>query len=54
MISGYAVPDRAGDAIVLDTLGKLYAHGHGIGGYCLVCQRVFVVSLPALTHRARR
>jgi hypothetical protein len=34
--------------IVLDTLGKLYAHGHGIGGYCLVCMRVFAVSLPAL------
>ena len=33
---------------MLDTLDKLYAHGHGIGGYCLVCQRVFVVSLPAL------
>jgi hypothetical protein len=26
---------------VLDTLGKLYAHGHGIGGYCLACQRLF-------------
>jgi hypothetical protein len=38
----------AQDAIVLDTLGKLYAHGHGINGYCLVCQRVFLVSLPAL------
>jgi hypothetical protein len=25
--------------IVLDTLGKLYAHSHGIGGYCLACQR---------------
>jgi hypothetical protein len=25
------------DQIVFDTLGKLYAHGHGIGGYCLVC-----------------
>jgi hypothetical protein len=33
---------------VLDTLGKLYAHGHGLGGYCLVCQRVFDVSLPVL------
>jgi hypothetical protein len=33
---------------VLDTLGKLYAHGHGIGGYCLVCQRIFDVSIVAL------
>jgi hypothetical protein len=38
----------AADLIVLDTLGKLYAHGHGIGGYCLTCQRVSSVSLPAL------
>jgi hypothetical protein len=36
------------DLIVLDTLGKLYARGHGMGGYCLTCQRVFAVSLPAL------
>ena len=42
------MPDHARSAIVLDTLGKLYAHGHSIGGYCLVCQRVFVVSLPTL------
>jgi rubredoxin len=32
--------------IVPDTLGKVY--GHGIGGYCLVCQRIFDVPLPAL------
>jgi hypothetical protein len=38
----------ARDFIVLDTLGKLYAHGHGIGGYCLDCQRLFVASLPKL------
>jgi hypothetical protein len=38
----------ARDSIVLDTLGKLYARGHGIGGYCLACQRVFAASLPAL------
>jgi hypothetical protein len=38
----------ARDGIVLDTLGKLYAHGHGIGGYCLVCQRIFGVSIVAL------
>jgi hypothetical protein len=41
------MPSRAADQIVIDTLGKLYAHGHGIGGYCLTCQRVFSVSLPA-------
>lgn len=34
--------------IVLDTLGKLYAHGHGLFGYCLVCQRSVLVSLPEL------
>ena len=33
---------------MLDTLGKLYAHGHGIGGYCLVCQRIFDASIVAL------
>jgi hypothetical protein len=38
----------ARDSIVLDTLGKLYAHGHGIGGYCFVCQRIFDVSIVAL------
>ena len=38
----------ARDFIALDTLGKLYHHGHGIGGYCLVCQRIVDVSLSAL------
>jgi hypothetical protein len=33
---------------VLDAIGKLYVHGHGIGGYCLACQRLFETSLPAL------
>ena len=33
---------------VLDTLGKLRMHGHGIGGYCLICQRLFSVSMTAL------
>ena len=33
---------------VLDTLGKLHMHGHGIGGYCLICQRLFSVSMTAL------
>jgi hypothetical protein len=38
----------ARDFIVLDTLGKLYAHGHGMGGYCLACQRLFDASIVAL------
>ena len=42
------MPSRAADQTVIDTLGKLYANGHGMGGYCLTCQRVFAVSLPAL------
>jgi hypothetical protein len=42
------MPSPNADLIVLDTLGKLYAHGHGMRGYCLTCQRVFAVSLPAL------
>lgn len=33
---------------VLDTLGKLYAYGHGLFGYCKVCPRAFIVSMPAL------
>jgi hypothetical protein len=36
------------DLIILDTLGKLEAHGHGIGGYCLACQRLFDVSMTVL------
>jgi hypothetical protein len=39
----------ARDFIVLDTLGKLYAHGHGIGDYCLDCRRLFNVSMAVLT-----
>jgi len=34
--------------LVLDTLGKLHAHGHGLRGYCRGCQRHFDVPLPAL------
>ena len=40
------MPSPLAGLIDLDTLGKLYAHG--MGGYCLTCQRVFAVSLPAL------
>jgi hypothetical protein len=44
---GQRMPSPLADLIVLDTLGKLRAHGHGIGGYCLVCQRIFDVSRRA-------
>jgi hypothetical protein len=36
------------DLIVLDTIGKLEAHGHGVGGYCLGCRRLFAVSMTVL------
>jgi hypothetical protein len=36
------------DLIVLDTLGKLEEHGHGTGGYCLDCRRLFDVSPTVL------
>jgi hypothetical protein len=38
----------AADLIVLDTLGKLYAHGHGLNGYCRSCRRYFRVPMPVL------
>ena len=38
----------AKDLIVIDTLGKLYAHGHGVGGYCRDCRRLFSVSIVVL------
>jgi hypothetical protein len=38
----------AADLIVLDTLGKLYAHGHGITGHCRSCQRYFRAPMPVL------
>ena len=37
------MPSPIADLIVLDTLGKLYAHAHGLSGYCR--------SLPALLPR---
>jgi hypothetical protein len=42
------MPSPAADLIVLDTLGKLYAHGHGINGYCRPCRRFFRVPMPVL------
>jgi hypothetical protein len=38
----------AADLIVLDTIGKLYAHGHGLSGYCRPCRRYFHVLMPVL------
>jgi hypothetical protein len=38
----------APDLIVIDTLDKLAAHGHGVGGYRRDCRRPFSVSMPAL------
>jgi hypothetical protein len=38
----------AADLIVLDTIGKLFAHGHGLSGYCRPCQRFFHVPMPVL------
>jgi hypothetical protein len=34
--------------IVVNTLGKLRPHGHGLSGYCRRRQSHFVVPLPAL------
>jgi hypothetical protein len=34
--------------LVLDTLAKLHAHGHGVRGYCRACRRLFSVSMPDL------
>jgi hypothetical protein len=31
----------AADLIVLATLGKLYAHGHELNGYCRACRHYF-------------
>jgi hypothetical protein len=33
----------ATDLIALDTLGKLRAHGHGLGGNCRSCRRHYGV-----------
>jgi hypothetical protein len=34
-------------AITLDTLGKLYAHGHGLNGWCLECSASYRPEVPA-------
>jgi hypothetical protein len=33
--------------IILDTLGKLYAHGHGLDGWCLDCAGRYRPGAPA-------
>jgi hypothetical protein len=38
---------------VLDILSKLYAHGHGLAGYCRACRRWFGVPMPALVAARR-
>jgi len=38
---GAAMPPPAADLIVLDTIGKLYAHGHGLSGWRRACRRLF-------------
>ena len=42
------MPSPAADLIVLDTIGKLYAHGHGLSGYCRPCRRYFLVPMTLL------
>jgi hypothetical protein len=39
--------------IVIDSLDKLAAHGHGVGGYCRDRRRLFAVSMPALIRERR-
>jgi hypothetical protein len=41
------MPSPAADLVVLDAIGKLYAHGHGLNGYCRTCRRYFGASMPA-------
>jgi hypothetical protein len=36
------------DMIVIDTLGKLATHGHGLSGYCQICRQHFSVSIAAM------
>ena len=36
--------------IILDTLGKLYAHGHGLVGWCLDCAGRYRPATPAAEH----
>jgi hypothetical protein len=44
----------AADLIVLDTLSMLYAHGHGLNGYCRPCRGYFgVLMLDLMLERGR-
>jgi hypothetical protein len=40
-----AAPDAS--QIVLDALGKLHEHGHGMFGVCLDCAGLYRMSVPA-------
>jgi hypothetical protein len=44
-------PDNS-SPIAIDTLGRLAEHGHGIGGYCRDCRRLFAVSLTVICWSA--
>jgi hypothetical protein len=46
-------PDAHPDLIRLDTLGKLYPHGHGIGGYCCSGRRTQITVLPKASPAGR-
>jgi len=35
-------------SIVIDTLGKLREHGHGLFGYRQICRKAFGVDMAAL------
>jgi hypothetical protein len=45
---GPALASPAVDLVVLDTIGKLRARGHGLGGHCRPCRRFFHVPMPVL------
>jgi hypothetical protein len=45
---GVAVASPNADPIVLDALGKLLAHGHGLSGCCRRRRHYFDVPMPAL------
>jgi hypothetical protein len=47
------MPSPAAELIVLDTIGKLYAHGHGLSGYCRPCRRFFLVPMLVLIAARR-
>jgi hypothetical protein len=48
------MPSPVADLDVLDTIGKLYAHGHGLNGYCRTCRRYFGRVYAGADRDARR